>query len=845
MEEVLKILEEIKNASGKAKQDILEKNKDNVLLKKVLFFVYNPYIVTGLSDKKINKHIDDNMIRNDEDILKIFDYLKDNHTGTDKDIYYIQSFIFSQPVEYQDIYKEIFTKNLKIGVTSTTINKVWKDLIPEYEVQQGYPLHKRIDKILDEDIILTQKFDGCFIKNTKITMADGSMKNIQDVKIGDTVLSYNEQSRKVEPQKVINVFNNGIKPASDWNRVHSSRFRQGYFSNICTTNHKFYTDESWTRSEDLDPREDIIFTVEKYPTNSQIGMLLGACLGDGSIMRDSCNSKNLRGSYPKKKADIDIIKKFQSCIKNLPQRTKIKEKTSGYGTEMVDLTFSGIITLPNYFYNNSNWLRAGLTFTREVCNNLTPLALAIYYIDDGSRIAGQNDGANVPNVRPRVCLSTYRHSKENIRNLIDTLKEKFNIIATIRQERPYKNETNTGLVVDIGADNTEKFFDLIAPYVPKSIRSRKLGMNVKWQDAPEIKWWEDNNSMLKLYPLKVDSVEFDFYKKHKTGYEAFDLEIENNHNYFANGILVHNCRMTARVEDGNVQLFSRQGQIYEGFTELEQELSTLPDGCYDGELIKDMDDSRGNNKNGLPQFLNIPNYRVPEKSIINLLYAPMPSKDLFKQTTSIVNSDEKEKKGIDFFIYDMFPIENFDKMETYNETAETRKKKISLLLSTTMGTTPHLKEAPILYSGKFDSILIDAMLKQVLLCKQEGLMINLKNSPYEFKRSNNLIKVKQMYPADLKIIGFEEGTGKNKGTLGALIVNYKGFPVKVGSGFTDAERIYTWEHKAELIGTIVTVQYFEETTNKKDNSLSLRFPVFKRISSETRRRKVITSKGND
>ena len=47
MEEVLKILEEIKNASGKAKQDILEKNKDNDLLKKVLFFVYNPYIVTG------------------------------------------------------------------------------------------------------------------------------------------------------------------------------------------------------------------------------------------------------------------------------------------------------------------------------------------------------------------------------------------------------------------------------------------------------------------------------------------------------------------------------------------------------------------------------------------------------------------------------------------------------------------------------------------------------------------------------------------------------------------------------------------------------------------------------
>ena len=48
MEKVLKILEEIKNASGKRKQEILEENKSNELLKEVLFFVYNPYIITGL-----------------------------------------------------------------------------------------------------------------------------------------------------------------------------------------------------------------------------------------------------------------------------------------------------------------------------------------------------------------------------------------------------------------------------------------------------------------------------------------------------------------------------------------------------------------------------------------------------------------------------------------------------------------------------------------------------------------------------------------------------------------------------------------------------------------------------
>ena len=39
MEQILQILENIKSASGKRKQEILEENKDNELLKKVLSFV--------------------------------------------------------------------------------------------------------------------------------------------------------------------------------------------------------------------------------------------------------------------------------------------------------------------------------------------------------------------------------------------------------------------------------------------------------------------------------------------------------------------------------------------------------------------------------------------------------------------------------------------------------------------------------------------------------------------------------------------------------------------------------------------------------------------------------------
>ena len=52
------ILKKIQNtSSNNEKQEILERNRDDELLKRILEFVYNPYFRTGLSSKKIDKEI--------------------------------------------------------------------------------------------------------------------------------------------------------------------------------------------------------------------------------------------------------------------------------------------------------------------------------------------------------------------------------------------------------------------------------------------------------------------------------------------------------------------------------------------------------------------------------------------------------------------------------------------------------------------------------------------------------------------------------------------------------------------------------------------------------------------
>ena len=83
-----------------------------------------------------------------------------------------------------------------------------------------------------------------------------------------------------------------------------------------------------------------------------------------------------------------------------------------------------------------------------------------------------------------------------------------------------------------------------------------------------------------------------------------------------------------------------------------------------------------------------------------------------------------------------------------------------------------------------------------------------------------------MQSCDLKIIGFEEGQGRLKNTLGKLICDYKGFELGVGSGFSDELRNEIWNNQNEYLGRIAEIQYFEETHNDK-KELSLRFPVFK------------------
>lgn len=247
------------------------------------------------------------------------------------------------------------------------------------------------------------------------------------------------------------------------------------------------------------------------------------------------------------------------------------------------------------------------------------------------------------------------------------------------------------------------------------------------------------------------------------------------------------------IKDGKAICKSRQNKIIEGMNELTKEVERVfgrMDVFVDGEIL-------AINKDNLD------------------------SKELFKVTSATVNS-KGEKKGLTLVAFDIIPLEDYE-TKTTNLKFKNRRKLLEQLIDKAQSRLVDI--APLYFVTK-DVDEVNEKLKEVVASGLEGLMISKIDGLYEFKRSKNLMKVKAMSTMDLRVIGFEEGDGMNKGTLGAVIVDFKGNQVRVGSGWTQEMRDEVWNNQDKYLNKLLEVQYFEITTNDKGEE-SLRFPVAK------------------
>ena len=251
----------------------------------------------------------------------------------------------------------------------------------------------------------------------------------------------------------------------------------------------------------------------------------------------------------------------------------------------------------------------------------------------------------------------------------------------------------------------------------------------------------------------------------------------------------------------NGKCISRQGKEFIGMSHIIDDINKLSfkDMFFNGELIRKNEDN-------------------------------LPDDENFQIGTGVINSDDTDKTCIKFVIYEMLPKEEFLNGESKLTYKQRRKTYLDPLAEEIekLGLE-NIEVVPILYEGT-DKSKIQEWLDKADDMGWEGCMLN-KDTKWKNKRNNGILKVKSFKHADILCTDVIEGDGKYKGTLGLIKCDYKGFELGVGSGFTDSQRDYYWNHRDEIVGKIVQIKYKGETKNKQ-GGLSVQFPIFETIRND-------------
>jgi len=344
----------------------------------------------------------------------------------------------------------------------------------------------------------------------------------------------------------------------------------------------------------------------------------------------------------------------------------------------------------------------------------------------------------------------------------------------------YLIENNTGrdedakLVASYINSLDEKLHDFVIKSITKSI---KLGANIKTINKTLGKELLTEFNVMLAHPFEKYADKIDG----KTLYTTEKLD---------------GARAIIFKWGDKIDIRTRQGHQLLGLVDIEKDVQALSDGIYDGELL----------------IKNAEQFK--DRAVL--------------QETLKITKKDGDKTGLDFWIFDTITHEDFQA----GKSKLTYSKRREILDNLSVKNLANIHVLPVLYKGK-DMLEIQKILKELESKGLEGVMLNVANSFYTLNRSSGILKMKTFLEFDEEVVSIFEGEGRLKGKLGGVNVLYKGkYPLKVGSGFTDQERELYFNNPELIVGKIIAVQYFRESSNAQ-GGLSVSFPVFVTVTSKT------------
>lgn len=144
------IIQEIINQSGTtAKKKLISEHADDKQFRLFLYYACNPLLTYNLSEEtlalKENEMDVISPLAGDtyKDIFNVCEGLSRLRGVDDATVRMVKAFLYCNCApEERDIYIKVLAKTLRLGVTAKSINKVIPNLLPEWDVQQSFPLDK-------------------------------------------------------------------------------------------------------------------------------------------------------------------------------------------------------------------------------------------------------------------------------------------------------------------------------------------------------------------------------------------------------------------------------------------------------------------------------------------------------------------------------------------------------------------------------------------------------------------------------------------------------------------------------------------------------------------------------
>ncbi len=367
---------------------------------------------------------------------------------------------------------------------------------------------------------------GCFSYSTPVQLADGTTEKIGKIvnqRRPVEVLSYDVDTGDIVPRKIVNWFDNG--PTEEFLQFTVAKgSKNGRAQFACTPNHQIMTPGGWREAQELVVGDRVLQAVPHHLSGFQWEVILGSLMGDGALSPTrSGHGARFRWGHGAKQVDYGDWK--ATLFANLHVSRSMNAKGA---------VFHDVQPLPELAeLRHAVYLDGKKVLSHDYLKRLTPLSLALWYMDDASfslRAKGLQKRTANGSGRAEICVEAMEAGTR--RRLVEYLGDTWDI----RPQLVVKGTAAKAYLV-FPKDETAKLHALIAPFVHPSMDYKLLPVyRGRFGVEPVFAPVRDE-----LAPLPITSIKV---KPPTRSMHRFDIEVEGTHNYFVDGVMVHNSPET-------------------------------------------------------------------------------------------------------------------------------------------------------------------------------------------------------------------------------------------------------------------------------------------------------------